>query len=70
MMATFVGVFQGAIQALSRSYYAKIIPKEKSTEYFGIFDIFGKGAFNMREALAKKILILGILYYKFLKSID
>ena len=26
-MATFVGVFQGAIQALSRSYYAKIIPK-------------------------------------------
>lgn len=44
MMATFVGVFQGAIQALSRSYYAKIVPKEKSTEYFGIFDIFGKGA--------------------------
>ena len=32
MMATFVGVFQGAIQALSRSYYAKIIPKEKSSE--------------------------------------
>lgn len=44
MMATFVGVFQGAIQALSRSYYAKIIPKEKSSEYFGIYDIFGKGA--------------------------
>ena len=44
MMATFVGVFQGAIQALSRSYYARIIPKEKSSEYFGIFDIFGKGA--------------------------
>lgn len=43
-LATFVGVFQGAIQALSRSYYAKIIPKEKSSEYFGIFDIFGKGA--------------------------
>lgn len=37
MMATFVGVFQGAIRALSRSYYAKIIPKEKSSEYFGIF---------------------------------
>ncbi len=44
MLATFVGVFQGAIQALSRSYYAKIIPKEKSGEYFGIYDIFGKGA--------------------------
>ena len=51
MMATFVGVFQGAIQALSRSYYARIIPKEKSTEYFGIFDIFGKGASFMGTML-------------------
>ena len=50
-MATFVGVFQGAIQALSRSYYARIIPKEKSTEYFGIFDIFGKGASFMGTML-------------------
>lgn len=33
-----------AIQALSRSYFARIIPPEKSGEYFGIYDIFGKGA--------------------------
>jgi len=44
LLAVSVAVFQGAIQALSRSYYAKIIPKEKSSEYFGFFDIFGKGA--------------------------
>ncbi|KXO15803.1 MFS transporter [Peptoniphilus sp. GNH] len=44
VLAVGVGMFQGAIQALSRSYYAKIIPKEKSGEYFGIMDIFGKGA--------------------------
>lgn len=37
-------MFQGAIQALSRSYFAKIIPPEKSGEYFGIYDICGKGA--------------------------
>ena len=43
-LAVCVAVFQGAIQALSRSYYAKIIPKEKSSEYFGFYDIFGKGA--------------------------
>ena len=43
-MAILVGMFQGAIQALSRSYFAKIIPSEKSGEYFGIYDIFGKGA--------------------------
>lgn len=43
-LAVCVAVFQGAIQSLSRSYFAKIIPKDKSSEYFGFFDIFGKGA--------------------------
>ncbi|MDH6366914.1 MULTISPECIES: MFS transporter [unclassified Breznakia] len=44
VLAVCVGMFQGAIQALSRSYFAKIIPKEKSGEFFGIYDICGKGA--------------------------
>ncbi len=44
ILAICVGLFQGGIQALSRSYFAKIIPAEKSGEYFGIMDIFGKGA--------------------------
>lgn len=44
ILAIGVGMFQGAIQALSRSYYAKIIPPNKSGEYFGIYDIFGKSA--------------------------
>ncbi len=44
ILAVCVGLFQGGIQALSRSYFAKIIPPEKSGEYFGIFDICGKGA--------------------------
>ena len=39
-----VGMFQGGIQALSRSYFAKIIPAEASGEYFGIMDICGKSA--------------------------
>ncbi len=43
-LAVCVAMFQGAIQALSRSYFAKIIPKQKSSEYFGFYDIFGKGA--------------------------
>ena len=51
MLAVFVGMFQGAIQALSRSYFAKIIPPEKSGEYFGIFDICGKGASFVGTAL-------------------
>ena len=44
VMAFVVGMFQGTIQALSRSYYGKIIPSENSGEYFGVFDICGKGA--------------------------
>ena len=44
VLAVLVGMFQGAIQALSRSYFAKIIPAEKSGEYFGLLDICGKGA--------------------------
>jgi len=44
ILAVCVGLFQGTIQALSRSYYAKIIPPEKSGEYFGVYDVFGKGA--------------------------
>ncbi len=44
ILAVVVGMFQGSIQSLSRSYFAKIIPQEKSGEYFGIYDIFGKGA--------------------------
>ncbi len=44
LLAVLVGMFQGAIQALSRSYFAKIIPADKSGEYFGIYDICGKGA--------------------------
>ena len=51
LLAVLVGMFQGAIQALSRSYFAKIIPAEKSGEFFGIFDICGKGAAFMGTAL-------------------
>ena len=44
VLAVLVGTSQGGIQALSRSYYGKMIPKEKSNEYFGFFEIFGKFA--------------------------
>ncbi len=44
ILAVCVGMFQGGIQALSRSYFAKIIPAEQSGEFFGLFDICGKGA--------------------------
>ena len=44
ILAALVGLFQGTLQALSRSYFGRMIPKEKTGEYFGILDVFGKGA--------------------------
>ena len=44
VLACAVGMFQGTIQALSRSYFSRMVPKEKTGEYFGLLDVFGKGA--------------------------
>ncbi|HIT52180.1 MAG TPA: MFS transporter [Candidatus Aveggerthella excrementigallinarum] len=44
ILAVCVGLFQGGIQALSRSEFGKLIPKEHANEYYGFFDIFGKYA--------------------------
>ncbi|MBO5277630.1 MAG: MFS transporter [Clostridia bacterium] len=43
-MAVGVGMFQGGIQAMSRSYFTKIVPADKTGEFFGLYDIFGKSA--------------------------
>ena len=44
IMAVMVGTVQGGIQAVSRSYFGKLIPKDQSNEFYGFFDIFGKFA--------------------------
>ena len=44
ILAITVGLVQGGIQALSRSFYARIIPVEKSAEYFGFYNMIGKFA--------------------------
>ena len=51
ILAVCVGMFQGGIQAMSRSYFTKIIPPEKTGEYFGLYDIIGKGASFLGTAL-------------------
>ncbi|MGM7684058.1 MFS transporter [Cytobacillus sp. Hm23] len=44
ILAMLVASSQGGIQALSRSYFAKLIPKENANEFFGFYNIFGKFA--------------------------
>lgn len=55
ILAVLVGMFQGGIQALSRSYFTKIIPAEKSGEYFGLMDICGKGASFMGTTIVSLV---------------
>ena len=44
MLSVFIGLFQGGIQALSRSYFSGFIPDGQSAEYFGFFNMIGKFA--------------------------
>ena len=55
VLAILVGLFQGGVQALSRSYFGRIIPKEKSNEYYGFFDIFGRYASVMGTFLVSVV---------------
>lgn len=54
VLAIMVGC-QGGVQALSRSYFGRIIPKEKSNEYYGFFDIFGRYASVMGTFLVSVV---------------
>ncbi|MEK6527823.1 MAG: MFS transporter, partial [Nitrospirota bacterium] len=51
ILAVIIGLVQGGIQALSRSFYAKIIPVDKSAEYFGFYNMLGKFAAVLGPAL-------------------
>lgn len=51
ILAFLVGTVQGGIQAISRSFYGKLVPPESSGEYFGFFDVFGKFAAVIGPAL-------------------
>ena len=51
VLAILIGLFQGGIQALSRSLYTRIIPAEKSAEFFGFYNMLGKYAAIIGPAL-------------------
>jgi UMF1 family MFS transporter len=44
VLAAVVGTVQGGVQALSRSYFAQLIPRERAGEYFGFYNMLGKFA--------------------------
>jgi len=57
-LAMLVGTAQGGIQALSRSYFGRIIPKEKSNEYFGFYNVCSRFASMLGTAIFGVIALL------------
>jgi UMF1 family MFS transporter len=51
VLAVLVGLFQGGIQALSRSYYSRLIPQDKAAQFFGFYNMIGKYAVVFGPAL-------------------
>lgn len=51
MLAVFVGMVQGGVQALSRSLFSQMIPAETSAEYFGLYNLVGKFASILGPAI-------------------
>lgn len=67
ILAGIVGLVQGGVQALSRSYYSRIIPLEKSAEFFGFYNMLGKFAVIIGPIL---MAISGYLAIEFLGNAD
>ncbi len=57
-LACMIGLFQGGIQALSRSYYTRLIPTEFSAEFFGFFNMLGKFAAIIGPVLLGTVTLL------------
>jgi UMF1 family MFS transporter len=51
ILAITIGLVQGGIQALSRSYYSRLIPKNQAAEYYGFYNMLGKFAAIMGPVL-------------------
>ena len=51
ILAVIIGLVQGGIQALSRSYYSRLIPKDQAAEYYGFYNMLGKFATIFGPAL-------------------
>ena len=63
VLATLIGLVQGGIQALSRSYYSRLIPKNQAAEYYGFYNMLGKFATIIGPAL---MAIVGLIVRRML----
>ncbi|MDQ1362794.1 MAG: transporter, family [Pseudomonadota bacterium] len=57
-LAVAIGLVQGGVQALSRSWYARMIPAERAAEYFGVYNMVGKTAAVLGPLLMGLVVVL------------
>ena len=57
-MAVVIGLVQGGVQSLSRSFYGRLVPPEKSGEFFGFFNLIGKFAAVVGPLLTGSVALL------------
>ena len=67
VLAAFIGLVQGGIQALSRSYYSRLIPKNQAAEYYGFYNMLGKFAAIIGPAL---MAIVGLIVRRMLMPLS
>ncbi len=58
-LAVVIGMVQGAVQSLSRSYYGRLIPRDKPGEFYGLFNMVGRFAAIIGPVLAGSAVVLG-----------
>jgi UMF1 family MFS transporter len=58
LLAVMIGLVQGGVQALSRSFYARLIPAERAAEYFGVYNMMGKAAAVLGPLLMGAVAVL------------
>ncbi len=58
VLAVMIGLFQGGIQALSRSFFTRIIPQKHSAQFFGFYNMLGKFAAIIGPALLGIVTLL------------
>jgi UMF1 family MFS transporter len=58
ILAAMIGLVQGGIQALSRSFYARLIPAPHAAEYFGVYNMMGKAAAVIGPVLMGSVALL------------
>lgn len=58
LLAVIIGLVQGGVQALSRSLFSRLIPAERSAEFFGFFNMLGKFAAVLGPLLVGSVSVL------------